>query len=57
MGYPLLGDEKYGARFTSLKFARPALHSARMEFPHPMTKELLRFDDPVPADMAAIFGG
>lgn len=57
MGLPLLGDEKYGARFAALKFARPALHSARMEFPHPMTKETMRFEDPLPADMAAIFAG
>lgn len=53
MGHPLLGDEKYGARL-ELGLSRPALHSARMEFPHPMTKEILRFEEALPADLAGI---
>ncbi len=56
MGFPLLGDGKYGAKYSALKFTRPALHSARMEFPHPMTKEVLRFEDPLPADIAEVLG-
>ncbi len=51
MGLPLLGDSKYGARFRELGLDRPALHSARMEFPHPMTKEILRFTDELPSDL------
>lgn len=51
MGLPLLGDGKYGARFRELGLERPALHSARMEFPHPMTKEILRFSDELPKDL------
>ncbi len=47
--HPLLGDRKYGAR---LDFPRTALHSHRIEFPHPMTKELVRFECPLPADLA-----
>lgn len=54
MGFPLLGDSKYGAKFDSLKLSRPALHSASMEFPHPMTKEILRFEEPLPEDLARI---
>ncbi|MBS1961339.1 MAG: RluA family pseudouridine synthase [Bdellovibrionales bacterium] len=57
MGHPLLGDTKYGARQGELGLSRPALHSAHLEFPHPMTKETLRFDDPLPADLAAILDG
>jgi 23S rRNA pseudouridine1911/1915/1917 synthase len=53
MGHPLLGDSKYGAKYATLGLARPALHSTRMEFPHPMTKEILRFEEPLPADLAA----
>lgn len=56
MGFPLLGDAKYGAKYDSLHFPRPALHSARMEFPHPMTKEVLRFEEPLPSDLERIVG-
>jgi 23S rRNA pseudouridine1911/1915/1917 synthase len=54
-GHPLLGDTKYGARSGTIPFPRPALHSFRMEFPHPMTKEALRFDDALPADFRAVW--
>lgn len=53
-GFPLIGDVKYGSKFSVLGFSRPALHSARMEFPHPMTKEILRFEEELPADMESI---
>jgi 23S rRNA pseudouridine1911/1915/1917 synthase len=57
MGLPLLGDTKYGAKYggnsSALKLDRPALHSARMEFPHPMTKEILSFTEKLPSDLAA----
>lgn len=57
MGHPLLGDSKYGARHSELGLERPALHSAHLEFPHPMTKEVLRFDSPLPEDLAAVLRG
>lgn len=38
-GLPLLGDGKYGSR---VKPATPALWSYRMEFPHPVTGEVVR---------------
>ncbi len=56
MGFPLLGDEKYGAKL-NLGITRPALHSLRMEFPHPMTKELLTFTDNLPDELAGFFLG
>ncbi len=52
-GYPLLGDKKYGAK-SQLQFDRPALHSISIEFPHPMTKEVLHFEDSLPDDMNRI---
>jgi 23S rRNA pseudouridine1911/1915/1917 synthase len=58
-GHALLGDTKYGGRESSAgapAFPRPALHSFRLEFPHPMTKEILRFEDPVPADFKTLWG-
>lgn len=49
-GHPLVGDGKYGAPTSNL--VRPALHSAIIRFPHPMTKEPLEFTDPLPDDLA-----
>lgn len=51
-GHPLAGDSKYGSRQTKgLMISRPALHSARMEFPHPMSTEKMSFDLELPEDM------
>ena len=51
-GLPLLGDPKYGRKTPpgERPYDRPALHSFRIEFPHPMGGEPLRFGDPVPAE-------
>lgn len=49
-GHPLVGDSKYGA--PPSKLTRPALHSAIIRFPHPMTKEPLEFTDLLPDDLA-----
>lgn len=48
-GFPLLGDPKYGMRHSS--FPRVALHSHRLQFPHPMSGENLEFTDPLPLDL------
>lgn len=48
MGFPLLGDRKYGSRAV---FPRPALHSATLAFPHPITKEIMKFDSGLPPDL------
>lgn len=54
-GFPLVGDRKYATRPEIpdiLKdFHRPALHSFEIEFPHPMSHEVMRFEDPLPADL------
>ena len=50
--HPLVGDTKYGSR---VRAARVALHSAELEFPHPMSEETLRFTSPVPSDFDAHF--
>ena len=47
-GFPLLGDAKYGA---PRGFSRVALHSHRLEFPHPMSGETMQFEDPLPQDL------
>lgn len=47
-GFPLLGDAKYGSR---VRFARTALHSYRISFPHPMSSEIMDFKTELPEDM------
>jgi 23S rRNA pseudouridine1911/1915/1917 synthase len=53
-GMPLLGDQKYSRASTGLGPApgmhRPALHSFRLSFPHPMGGAPMSFEDPVPAE-------
>jgi len=44
MGSPVVGDEKYGSKL-AWKKEGIALQSARLSFPHPVTKELLSFED------------
>jgi len=50
-GHALLGDRKYARNPALLAFSRPALHSHRIEFPHPMGGELVRVECPMPADL------
>lgn len=56
MGHPLVGDRKYGkgASPELMDFARPALHSCEIEFPHPMTHELMRFEEALPNDLESL---
>jgi len=65
-GAPCLGDPLYGAgqpaapvraAMTDAGVARQALHAAVLGFVHPVTGEALRFETPLPADMAALAAG
>jgi 23S rRNA pseudouridine1911/1915/1917 synthase len=47
-GHPLVGDRKYGSQ---VDFARPALHSCWIEFEHPLSREPLRFESPLPPEL------
>lgn len=59
LGHPLLGDTIYGgrrlarasARDPRLAFERPALHAARLELKHPVSKGTMVFTAPVPEDL------
>lgn len=53
LGYPLIGDFLYYPRRELI--GRQALHSWKLEFPHPVTGEALAFCAPLPRDMAALF--
>ncbi len=70
IGCPLIGDPTYGAHFRSklarlaqdhpeiaavlADLGRQALHAHRLGFAHPLTKEVLTFESPLPGDMKAV---
>ena len=54
-GWPLLGDRLYGT--PSPLLARQALHAALLEIDHPVTGARLRFESPLPPDIAAAVAG
>lgn len=49
IGYPLVGDPKYGPKKT-IDFGGQALHAGVLGFVHPRTKEYLEFQVPLPDD-------
>jgi len=60
LGFPLVGDETYGARqnrqFTEKTDWAPArimLHAHRLEFVHPKTRRKRKFEAPLPDDFKA----
>ena len=53
VGHPLAGDFLYGTEDHSL-IARPALHSAQLEFDHPITRQRMTFTAHLPEDMKHI---
>ncbi|MEO7365982.1 MAG: RluA family pseudouridine synthase [Sphingomicrobium sp.] len=62
IGHPLLGDPFYGGSgkthrklLNDLSFDRQALHAATLGFIHPLTKQHLSFESPMPADMQELF--
>jgi len=52
LGHPLMGDELYGGSLDLIH--RQALHSWHLEFNHPVTKEHVKLESPLPADMTAL---
>ncbi len=67
IGHPLLGDSVYGSGFKTkanrladdqkqalMALNRQALHAAVLGFEHPRTGKFLRFESPVPADLALL---
>lgn len=45
MYHSLAGDSKYGTARVKALFHRPALHSSYLEFEHPISKEILKFEE------------
>lgn len=52
IGHPLIGDYLYNPDFEWMD--RQALHSRRIEFRHPITKQAMEFVAPLPEDMRRI---
>jgi len=66
LGCPCLGDPVYGSgppaepvrrAIAAAGLARQALHASVLGFVHPITGERLRFEAPLPADMAELEAG
>jgi 23S rRNA pseudouridine1911/1915/1917 synthase len=57
LGYPILGDELYGAEVPAGCPRRMYLHAAAIELPHPLSGETLRLESPVPAEFRLLFPG
>ena len=56
LAHPLVGDFLYGTEDKSL-IGRPALHSWRLRFTHPLSGERLELEAPLPRDMRELPGG
>lgn len=52
LGTPLYGDKMYGEEHPII--GRQALHCGKVVFDHPVTKERLELEAPLPEDMAAL---
>ena len=52
IGYPVAGDRKYGGRTNPI--GRLMLHNHRLSIMHPVTRELLRFEAPIPASFRKV---
>jgi RluA family pseudouridine synthase len=53
IGHPVIGDRQYGGRAVA-GLKRQALHAWRIAFAHPATGEPLRFEAPLPEDLARV---
>ena len=51
-GLPIVGDPKYGVR--APRVSRPMLHARVVEFRHPVRRELVRVEAPVPWTLASV---
>lgn len=56
LGHALVGDPAYGAR-RGMAFGRQALHAWRLGFVHPLTRQPVSWESPLPADFAALLAG
>jgi len=57
IGHPVVGDPLYSGVRPPASSPRPFLHAAELSFDHPVSGERLRFESPLPADLAAVEAG
>ena len=60
LGYPVVGDDKYGKKqdgtIVKNPLGRLGLHASRLEFIHPVTKEIIAFNASLPPSFRELFG-
>ena len=49
LGHPVLGDASYGHNYKKIKLNGQLLHAYKLSFTHPITKERMTFEAPLPA--------
>ena len=54
IGHPVVGDGTYGGARDSLVLDRPFLHAASLAFDHPVTREHLQFEEPLPPELQSV---
>ncbi|MGC9358515.1 MAG: RluA family pseudouridine synthase, partial [Anaerolineae bacterium] len=54
LGYPLVGDRRYGPRRFPLSVPRQFLHARDLTIDHPGTGERMTFSAPLPEDLREI---
>ena len=54
IGHPVVGDEVYGRRKTSLPVPRQFLHARRLGFKHPSSGQRLELAAPLPEELEAV---
>jgi 23S rRNA pseudouridine1911/1915/1917 synthase len=54
-GWPIVGDGRYGARTNPIR--RLALHASKLSFSHPVTREKMHFESPLPGDLGSVCVG
>jgi 23S rRNA pseudouridine1911/1915/1917 synthase len=57
IGHPVVGDPLYGGVRHGIEPPRPFLHAMRLELEHPVTRESMAFESPLPADLASLLAG
>lgn len=60
LGCPVVGDDKYGKKQDGTQVKNPlgrlGLHASRLEFIHPVTKEIVAFNASLPPSFRELFG-
>jgi 23S rRNA pseudouridine1911/1915/1917 synthase len=54
IGHPVVGDGTYGGSRDQIPLPRPFLHAATLGFDHPVSGERMRFEEPLPGELATV---